>query len=397
MGRLEWIGATLVLSLLGASATQADNKGTDVQRKSFVICKQPGRYIGWPTIARRPGGELIVAFSGDREAHVCPFGKTQIVRSADGGNTWSPPVTINDSPIDDRDCGVCVTRKGTILVTWFTSLAFEQYSSCRKKCLGPWKAFIDKITDADRKRWHGNWVLRSTDGGKTWDKPIDTIVTAPHGCVEAKDGRLVYLGINYNDRRGRATVPPRGELAKRRILAVESRDDGKSWKPIGYVPIPKGVGSEGFHEPHLVECNSGRLVAMIRHHGAPGDGVLWQSESADGGKTWTQAYPTKIWGLPPHLIRLQDGRLLVTYGHRRKRYGQRACLSSDEGRTWDRTNEILIRADAPNGDLGYPASIQMDEKTILTVYYQIDKPGEKTCLMGTFWELPQFMSSGTRP
>lgn len=45
-----------------------------------VICKQPGRYIGWPTIASRQTGELLVVFSGDRDAHVCPWGKTQLVR-----------------------------------------------------------------------------------------------------------------------------------------------------------------------------------------------------------------------------------------------------------------------------------------------------------------------------
>ena len=56
-----------------------------------LLAKQPGRYIGWPTVARTRGGELIVAFSGDREAHVCPFGKTQIVRSRDNGKTWSEP------------------------------------------------------------------------------------------------------------------------------------------------------------------------------------------------------------------------------------------------------------------------------------------------------------------
>jgi len=47
------------------------------------------------------------------------------------------------------------------------------------------------------------------------------------------------------------------------------------------------------------------------------------------------------------------------------------------------------RDDAPNGDLGYPASIQMDDQTILTIYYQIDKRGEKTCLVGTLWKLPK--------
>jgi hypothetical protein len=360
-----------------------------VERRSFVICKQPGRYIGWPTIARRADGELLVAFSGDREAHVCPFGKTQLVRSGDGGKTWSEPVTINNTPLDDRDAGVLVTRKGTILVTWFTSLAFEEYSSLRKRREGPWRGHIAKIADDDRKKWHGNWLRRSTDAGKTWGDTIDTIVTAPHGCVELADGRLLYLGINYQGRPGRAERRLEGPLAKERLLAVESRDDGQSWTAIGYVPIPKGVGHGGFHEPHVVETAEGKLVGMIRHHGQPGDQVLWQTESADGGRTWTETRPTKIWGLPPYLIRLRDGRLLVTYGHRRRKFGQRACISHDGGKTWGYENEILIRDDAPNGDLGYPASIQMDDETILTIYYQIDKPGEKTCLMGTFWKLPR--------
>jgi len=65
------------------------------------------------------------------------------------------------------------------------------------------------------------------------------------------------------------------------------------------------------------------------------------------------------------------------------------CLSRDGGKTWDYANEILIRDDAPNGDLGYPASVQMDDETVLTIYYQIDKPGEKTCLMGTMWKVPK--------
>lgn len=45
-----------------------------------VICKEPGRYIGWPTIVRASAGELIVVFSGDRDDHVCPWGKMEMIR-----------------------------------------------------------------------------------------------------------------------------------------------------------------------------------------------------------------------------------------------------------------------------------------------------------------------------
>ena len=83
-----------------------------------------------------------------------------------------------------------------------------------------------------------------------------------------------------------------------------------------------------------------------------------------------------------------DGRLLVSYSIRRAPFGQRACLSRDDGKTWDYANEIVLRDDAPNGDLGYPASVQLDDDTLLTVYYQRDNATEKPCLMATHWRLP---------
>ena len=73
---------------------------------SKVICEQPGRYIGWPTIGKAPDGELLVVFSGDRDAHVDPFGRTFLMRSGDCGQTWGDPELINDTPLDDRDTGL---------------------------------------------------------------------------------------------------------------------------------------------------------------------------------------------------------------------------------------------------------------------------------------------------
>ncbi|HQH70243.1 MAG TPA: sialidase family protein, partial [Candidatus Hydrogenedentes bacterium] len=63
-----------------------------------TLCKQPGRFIGWPSIAQAPNGDLLAVFSGDRSAHISPDGKVQMVRSADGGATWSEPMTVFDTP-----------------------------------------------------------------------------------------------------------------------------------------------------------------------------------------------------------------------------------------------------------------------------------------------------------
>ena len=255
------------------------------------------------------------------------------------------------------------------MISWFTSLAYER--SVRPA----WRRHVDKIGPETKRRWLGSWIRRSADGGATWGEPIRVRGSAPHGPVELADGRLLYLGNAV------------AEAGRYLNVVEESRDDGKTWKVIAEVPTidrPRGIR---LGEPHLAETKSGKLVAMFRAE--PRGKVaqhLYQADSPDGGKTWTVPRRTKIWGYPPHLLRLSNGWLVVSYGRRKPPYGQRACISRDEGQTWDVAGEIAL-AQARNGDLGYPASAQLADGTIVTVFYQIDRPGEKTSLFATRWRL----------
>ena len=333
---------------------------------SQVICKELGRYIGWPTIVQTRAGELLITFSGDRDEHICPWGKTELVRSRDGGENWSGPEVIRDTPLDDRDTGIIQTASGTLLVSWFTSLAFERDPR--------WQQHAASLSSQVRRCWLGNWVQRSEDEGATWGEPIPTVASAPHGPIQLRDGRLLYLGIGML----------RGE---RTVVAEESADDGRSWQVIGTVSLLDEKAPIGLGEPHLVETRSGKLVGLFRT--GPGElqeRYLYQSESEDGGITWTPAYRTSILGFPPHLICLPDDRLLVVYGRRFPPYGQWACISGDEGVSWDTEGGFFL-SNAPSDDLGYPASVWLADGSILTIYYQIDQPGETTCLMGTKWRL----------
>ena len=349
---------------------------------SRSICKQPGNYIGWPTVARKSDGELLAVFSGDRETHICPYGKTQMVRSRDGGETWTHAETINSTPLDDRDAGIVVMRSGTIVVSWFTSPTWENIERFRERAgastARAWERHCDKISLEARQRWLGQWTRRSTDGGHTWEPEVDSKVSAPHGPIELHDGRLLYVG--NSDLHGSAAP-----------AAAESTDEGRSWQLIGAIPVPKEYAEElPYHEPHTVETADGQLVCLWRHQ--PSDRpaeehFMQQSESADGGRTWTVVHPTPMWGYPAHLVRLHSGDILATYGVRRPLFGQRACISRDGGKTWDINGEIILRDDAPNGDLGYPATIELEPGELLTIYYQIDLPGEKTSLIATRWSL----------
>jgi hypothetical protein len=350
-----------------------------------ALCKEPGRYIGWPTVCRTQNGELIAVFSGDRDEHVCPFGKSQLIRSADGGKTWSAPVNICNTILDDRDSGIISLDDGSLVMAWFTSIAYRGYIRDRAK-LKPgspqfyWWLHNEKLRPEEVEEQLGAFTRRSTDGGKTWEPAVRTPCSAPHGPIQLKDGRLLYMGKS-----GDADHKNLG-AGIGKIVAAESTDRGKTWRVIGEVPFPEPVDVlRDCHEPHAVETADGRIVAQIRSH-AKAEGLRGslQSESSDGGKTWTMAKPVGLDGYPPHLIRLADGKLLSVYGRRWGDLGEFACLSDDQGRTWDVKNEIKL-AGHWDGDLGYPSSVQLLDGTILTVYYQAEFKGEKTCLMGTLW------------
>ena len=370
-------------------------------RWNRVICKQPGNYIGWPTVGRRPDGELLVVFSGDREAHRGPYGKNQMVRSTDAGETWSAPETVNSSPLDDRDTGLLVTGSGAIVISWFTGTSWRPrnlepyWEDLPSYTFEAWRRHVGKISQEVRDRWHGHWTRRSEDGGRTWEPQVDSIASSPHGPIELADGRLLFVGTADIDG-GRAMV------------SVESTDDARTWRVIGTFPAQSEKdGNQAYSEPHAIELPDGRLVSLwrfsprtriVEHCTCHIDSVgyctcgsddkehyIHQSESTDGGRTWTALHRTSLWGYPPHLTRLHGGALLATYGRRWPPRGQRACLSHDGGRTWDSDNEIVLRDDAPSGDLGYPATIELEPGELLTVYYQIDRAGEKTSLMATRW------------
>ncbi|MSS73571.1 MAG: exo-alpha-sialidase, partial [Candidatus Latescibacteria bacterium] len=182
-------------------------------------------------------------------------------------------------------------------------------------------------------------------------------------------GRLLYLGSGtYDGTHG--------------LTAEESTDQGRSWQVIGTVPQPKGIG---LGEPYPVETKSGKLIGMFRYGTSNlKEKFMFQAESRDGGRTWSEPVKTAILGYPAHMIRLLDDRILLVYGVRVPPFGERARVSGDEGETWG--DEIVLCTDT-SPDLGYPASAQLGDGSILTVYYQIDQPGEPTCLMGTHWRL----------
>ena len=352
-------------------------------------------YHGWATLARLKSGELMVVCSGGRQFHVCPWGKVQLFRSSDDGKTWSQPDVLVDGPIDDRDAGILQTSKGTIIVTWFTSLAWLRRLHMLEMGVTPLQqtpeavaAFRDARTKmiesgCDPRVELGEFLIRSTDGGKTWGDRIKALVSSPHGPCELSDGRLMHVGPRHDD--SFASFERGAAFGSMPISAAVSDDDGQSWSILSEIAMnPELTGS--VHEPHVVQAADGTIIVHIRYHGPGGDHDTLQCESADGGKTWSLPRKLNAGGFPAHLLRLRDGKLLTSFGSRKPgNYGNRAMVSSDNGKTW--SQPMIISNDGNSGDIGYPSSAQLADGSLLTVWYERLADNPNAVLRQAHWSL----------
>ena len=343
-----------------------------------VVSLRPNQYHGWPTLARRRNGQLLLVCSGGREMHVCPFGQVELMRSDDDGKTWTFPRVLLDLAIDDRDAGILETARGSLLATTFSSLAYEHYfrnseiNNWDAARQARWRGAHHRISEAERKAQLGTWMLRSTDGGVTWSTPYDSIVNSPHGPIQLADGRQLYAGKDL-------------WKSGKWIGVCESTDDGRSWKKLAQIPTRPSDDPGEYHELHAVEATNGTIVVQIRNNNPANRSETLQTESPDGGKTWSVPHSIGVWGLPSHLLRLRDDRLLMTYGYRRKPFGNQARISTDHGKTWSKP--ITISGDGANGDLGYPSTVELQDGILLTAWYEQMSSRPRAVLRLAKWSL----------
>lgn len=349
--------------------------------------ESPFGYFGWPTIARADDDTLYVVASGGRHAHICPWGRTILCKSIDDGDTWSEPIVINNTPIDDRDAGIVSLPGNRLAVTWFAS-NIKVYQDFYKNYFEPeyyerTQAIFAAWDDEMLAKSVGSWIRVSADG-ENWGEMREAPVNTPHGFIVLKDGSWLYLGKQWVKEKTEYGTAASGGTP---IRAARSTDDGRTWQLLGEVPLLEGMSNSDMHEPHVVELEDGTLLGAIRDQGNAQKRqfrVLF-TESHDGGATWSVVRNEDMDGSPPHLLRHSSGKIICTYGYRREPFGQRVAISSDNGKTWDKG--LILRNDGPSGDLGYPATVELPNGDLFTIYYQQRQMGEKTSVLYTRWAL----------
>lgn len=345
-------------------------------------------YLGWPTICRGDG-DTLYAVASLRIGHVDPFGATAFFVSEDGGKTWSAPRIINDTPMDDRDTGILYLGNGRILVSFFTreirdflpggifDFMFEQATEaqCYAKLRQWYRTPKSEILEGERY-----WMISSDDYGQTWSAPYNVPGCNPHGPTQANDGTILQGHV---------------DITQGGCLIYHSTDGGRTWEHRTTAPLKPESETCYFSESYVIQLKNGKYVLVVRSGDfADDDNRLGSFISfSDDGYTFTVGTRIEgVIGAPPHLLELSNGALLLTYTYRGKeaRRGIRGRVSYDGGHTWD---EEMVLSEVPDGcypgEVGYPSTAELDDGTLITIYYQPQSSDEilRPSVMYTRWKL----------
>ena len=345
-----------------------------VRKVSDTVIYQENRfYATFPSVVKRPDGELLVAFRRapsrvalreKTESHIDPNSYLVLVRSRDGGATWTkePELIYAHEFGGSQDPCLLQLRDGTLLCS---SYGWAVMKPEAVPLLGP-------RVNQNRPGtvFLGGYLVRSTDGARSWQGPIypphipPEINHDPYGrplpaynrgaMYEGANGRIFWVVAAMD------SDPPR----KTSNHLLVSDDRGTTWRYSAPVAVDAKVV---FNEASAYVTPKGDVVAFLRTANFEDQACI--ARSSDGGKTFQPWEGMGFKGHPLQATRLPDQRVLLVYGYRHKPFGIRARILNAECTDYATAPEIVLREDGGTTDIGYPWSVVVDERRVLVVYY----------------------------
>jgi sialidase-1 len=368
------------LSFGVVTSAQATASGATVKKlKDVVIYRDDTFYSAFPSIVRRPDGELLVAFRRAPDArsfsdsakvtHTDPSSQLVLVRSTDNGETWTKKTQL-----------IFAHPRGGL-----QDPCMVQLNDHSILCASYGWALIPKDAGQNLKNpfRHGDFVFmggtmyRSDDGAKSWDEiplpptrgeerldPFNRPVPAYNrgAMCQGKDGRLFWVTAMEN--------PGNPKVTGTHLLISDDR--GRTWNYACPVATDEKVT---FNETSIYETPKGDLVAFLRTGNFDDHTAI--ARSTDGGKSFAKWEDAGFQGHPHYALRLPDNRVLLVYGYRHKPFGIRARVLNAECTDFKTAREIILRDDGGGFDLGYPWATMLSDDRALVVYYFNENDGPR--------------------
>ncbi len=221
------------------------------------------RYSDKPWIGVSDDGQdVYVTFNADGPAAGAPY----TVYSHNSGATWSPPILGKRNKLYWFAGGLTVTPDGTVF----------------------------SAQDAYPQNYKGQIVLnllRSSDGGRTWDvigidrsreqRPCPDFA----GCSSAFFGAQITVASDDNGRVYALWNASKIKAGRARLLLRWSDDNGETWSLPRNVAPKSGVD----HEFPMIDATGNGDVRIAWMDDRTGRWNTFYKASSDGGETWTGA------------------------------------------------------------------------------------------------------------
>lgn len=277
-----------------------------------------------PMVRPMADGSWLCLWLGGGAVEPCPDNRVVGCRSFDRGRTWSGAGKGSGSTTQ-RPMVVLSAAPRALLITELLLCADGAVSAMLASHTGHFEDWQTHRAD-------------SRDGGYTWDElqpiphlPTNTFVRNAW-VLSTGETLLPYQHYpeGYQDHRAHNG-------------ALISRDGGKTFD----ISEPTPSRLRGWAEPNGVELPDGSLAMLVR---ADGTGVLYRTDSTDGGRTWSEHYPTDIPN-PGNKIRIlkhTDGRIILLHtpnGNQPHSFWNRnymsMWISDDDMATWGYRRQLV--------------------------------------------------------
>lgn len=338
----------------------------------ITIYKEKERFAGWPANYGiwSWGKEIVTGFylgyhdDTKLTGHPIKKDKPQQItqaRSVDGGLTWK----IEKPSFLDAD------YKEKKPVELKEPINFNH----------PDFAFLVRFEGAQKGYSH---FYYSYDRCKTWQGPFQLPSFDRKGIF----GRTDYI-INSKHEMHAFFTGAKDNGGEGWCMSTKTTDGGRTWQFEGWMG-PQPDDSSFSIMSSTVRLKNNSLLSVLRGKGmdANQQKKFWLDAylSPNEGKSWYKLNEPFIenGGNPAHLVKLSDGRLVLTYGTREKPYGIRARVSADDGLTWG--SEIVLRDDGHVWDLGYVRTAVRDDDKLVTVYYFNVAESKERFIAATIWD-----------